>query len=375
MFNKALTALLAVSTGAWGQLEVVATDLQAPQKIVVSPGGNLLVSETSTQPNAGRVSLVTPGGARRTLIEGLPSGLDVAGGPSGPTAMAVSNRTLYLAIGGGDAERRGEAPGTAIHNPEGRSSALFASILRMRFGSDIDQITGSFRMTPEHQQSLQDGGEVQITDGSGASVSVDVLTRLPISEPDPVTIYRFSNPWGLTLSGDGSVLWAVDASMNALMRIDPETGRWQRIVRFPPMQNPGAVGPPMIDPVPTNVRTYGNELLVSFLTGFPFIPGTARVLIVDPDQRSSQPFMFGRTSVVDVLWRDMGTSRAQFFALEFSSNQSAQPAAPGRLLRFDTPEAEVVADDLQGPVSMALDGQSNTLYVLELSGRILRLGL
>jgi DNA-binding beta-propeller fold protein YncE len=252
---------------------------------------------------------------------------------------------------------------------------LFASILRMRFSTDLDQITGTFRMTPEHQQVLGDGGEVQIGDGSGTMATVDVLTRLPISEPDPNTIYRFSNPWGLAASSDGSVLWAVDASTNALLRIDSATGRWQRLMRFPPMQNPGPVGPPVVDSVPTNVRTYGNELLVSFLTGFPFVPGTARVLTIDPAQRASQPFMLGLTSVVDVLWRDRGTSRAQFFVLEFSTNQSAQPAAPGRLLRFDTAAAEVVAADLRAPVSMALDEAAGFLYVLELSGRVLRLRL
>jgi hypothetical protein len=85
--------------------------------------------------------------------------------------------------------------------------------------------------------------------------------------------------------------------------------------------------------------------------------------------------MSGLTSVVDVLWRDRGTSRAQFFALEFSANQSAQPAAPGRLSRFDTPAGEVIAADLRAPVSMALDERSSILYVLELSGRILRLRL
>jgi hypothetical protein len=375
MFAKSLTALLAFSAGALGQLEVVATGLQSPQKMIVTPVGNLLVSEASTQPNAGRVSLVTPSGVRRTMIEGLPSGLEVAGGPSGPTAMVMRAQTLYVAIGGGDAERRGEAPGTAIHNPQGRSSALFASVLRMRFATDLDQATGTFRITPEHQQVLRDGGEVQISDGSGTLVTVDVLTRLPLSEPDPNTVYRFSNPWGLALSEDGRVLWAVDASMNALLRIDSETGRWQRVMRFAPMPNPGPVGPRVIDAVPTNVRTYGSELLVSFLTGFPFVPGTARVLAIDPAQRSSQPFMSGLTSVVDVLWRDRGTSRAQFFALEFSANQSAQPAAPGRLSRFDTPAGEVVAADLRAPVSMALDERSSILYVLELSGRILRLRL
>ena len=161
----------------------------------------------------------------------------------------------------------------------------------MRLATDLDQTTGTFRMTPEHQQVLRDGGEVHIGDGSGTSVTVAVLTRLPLSEPDPNTSYRFSNRWGLALSEDASVLWMVDASTNALLQIDSETWRWQRLMRFPAMQNPGAVGPPVIDAVPTNARTYGSELLVSFLTGFPFVPGMARVLVIDPAQRASQPFM------------------------------------------------------------------------------------
>ncbi|MCW5981321.1 MAG: ScyD/ScyE family protein [Bryobacteraceae bacterium] len=199
------------------------------------------------------------------------------------------------------------------------------------------------------------------------------LVRLPTSEPDPNTVYRFSNPWGLALADEGATLYAVDASMNALLRIDTATGRWRRIVRFPPAPNPGPVGPPVIDAVPTSVRPYGQQLLVSFLTGFPFIHGAARVLAVNPAERTSEPFMFGLTTIVDVLWRPTGGPRPQFFALEFSQNMTAQPPGPGRLLRFDTPEAQVVAADLRGPVSLALDPASNFLYVLELSGRLLRL--
>lgn len=370
---KPILALIVASSAAFGQLEVVTEGLQAPQRVIVTPTGNLLVSETSLEINSGRVSKVTPSGARQTLLEGLPSGTDVADGGSGPTALALRERTLYVAIGGGDTERRGEQPGTSIHNPQGSSSALFSSILKLQFSQDVDTISGSFRMTTAHQQVLRDGGEVRIEDGAGASVAVTVLVRLPISEPDPNAIYRFSNLWGLALSDDGTTLIAVDASSNALIRVDPVTGRWERIVRFPPQPNSTPVGPPVIDAVPTNVRFYGNELLVSFLTGFPFVRGAARVLAVDPVQRTTHPFIAGLTSNTDILWRPTSGPRPQFFALEFSVNQSAQPPAPGRLLRFDTPEPQVVAADLRAPVSLAFDQSSNTLYVLELSGRLLRL--
>ena len=116
---------------------------------------------------------------------------------------------------------------------------------------------------------------------------------------------------------------------------------WWRIVRFAPLPNPGVPGPPVFDAVPTSVRIYGNQLLMSLLTGFPFVPGLASVLTVDPETGAVGPFINGLTSVTDVLWRDRGSGRSQFLALEFSVNQSLDPAPPGRLLRFDTPAAEV----------------------------------
>jgi DNA-binding beta-propeller fold protein YncE len=374
-FRNVAISLVVFSTVSFGQLEVVATGLQSPQKIVVTPAGNILVSETNLNPNAGRISVVSRGGARRTLFDAFPSGQEVAGGASGPTAMALRGRVLYVAMGGGDTERRGERLGTSMHNPQGTSSPLFASILAIQFNRDVDEITGPFTMTTAHQRALGDGDEIRMEDATGGTATISVLTRLPISEPDSLTIYRFSNPWGMGLSEDGRTMYVTDASTNALVRIDTNTGRWQRIVRFPPNPNAGPVGPPVIDAVPTSVRIYGDQLLVSFLTGFPFLPNAARVLLVDPNARTSQPFIFWLTSATDVIWRPTSGPRPQFFALEFSTNQTATPPAPGRLLRYDGVEPQVVSSDLRAAVSMAFDLSANELYVLELTGRLLRLRL
>ena len=131
----------------------------------------------------------------------------------------------------------------------------------------------------------------------------------------------------------------------------------------------------MIDSVPTNIRIYGDELLVSFLTGFPFVPGNARVVALNPKTGTSTPFINGLTSVTDVLWRTRPDGRSQFFVLEFSANQSATPAPPGRLLRFDSPEPVVAAAGLITPVNMVLDESTQELFILELRGQILRLQL
>jgi len=291
--------------------------------------------------------------------------------------MALRGRTLYLVLSVGDAERRGQAPGTSIHNPEGASSPLFASILEIRLSQDPDSIAGTFRMAPQHHQVLTDGGEVELNDGSGATARISLLARFPISEPEPNVIYRFSNPWGLALTDDGRTLYMSDASLDSIVGVDTATGRWRRLVRFPRVPNPGPVGPPVLDTVPTSVRIYGEQLLVSFLSGFPFVPGNARVLAVNPATGASEPFIFGLTSATDILWRPRADGRSQFFVLEFSQNQSAQPPPPGRLLRFDSgsPAPQVAAAGLITPVSLAYDEARQELFILELRGQILRLRL
>jgi hypothetical protein len=264
-------------------------------------------------------------------------------------------------------------PGTSIPNPTGPSSPIFASILEFRFSTDPESIFGTFRMTPQHQQVLTDGGEVEINDGTGATAHISILARFPNTEASATAIYEFSSPWGLALSEDGRNLYVADASMNAVARVDTATERWRRVTRFAPVPNPTPVGPPLLDAVPTSVRIYGNQLLVSFLTGFPFVPGNARVLAVNPELGTAEPFIFGLTSATDVLWRRRADGSSQFLVLEFSQNQSAQSPPPGRLLRFDSPQAQVAAAGLITPVSMAFDETTQDLFILELRGQILRL--
>jgi hypothetical protein len=371
MSTKSLIFLVFLAWAAWCQPQTLVTGLQSPVKIILTPSGNFLVTEAAMNPNSGRLSFVSRAGVRRSLIEGLPSGTEVTlAGGSGPSAMALRDRTLYLSIGPGYSERAGTTPGTSTLNPKSVSSPIFSSVLEIRFSADVDTIGGTFRITPQHQQALNDGAEVELTD-AGATARLSLLTRFPIAEPHPAALYKFSNPWGMALSEDGRNLYLTDASQNCLLRIDTTTGRWRRLARFAPLSNPTSVGPPVIDAVPTNVRMYGDSVLVSFLSGFPFVPGNGRVLIVNPETGAAEPFISNLTSVTDVLWRPRGGDRAQFFVLEFSANQSANPAPPGRLLRFDTAGPQVAGTFIT-PVGMAFDEATNELFILELRGQIQR---
>ncbi len=370
-----LLLVAACSLVGLAQPTVIATGLQSPAKLILTPSGNMLVSETSLNPNAGRISYVTRAGTRRSLFESMPSGTDVVGGGAGPSAMALNGRRLYISTGPGDIERMGATPGTSIHNPAGVSSPIFCSILQADFSQDIDVVGGTFQMTPQHGRTLADGNAVELSDGAGSTARLSLLARFPISEPDPNLIYRFSNPWGIALSPDGLTLYVTDASTNSLAAVDTTTGRWRRIVRFPPSMNPGPVGPPVLDAVPTSVRIYGDQLLVSFLSGFPFVNQGTRVSVVTPSTGTVEPFLNFLTSAVDVLWRTRSNGQRQFFALEFSTNQAATPAAPGRLIRYDTYEGQVMIEDLRAPVSLAYDPATQDLLILELTGRILQLRL
>lgn len=376
MTRLLLSALCAAGAlVAQGTPEVVTTGLRSPQKLVLTPRGNFLVSEPSMTANAGRVSFVTRGGVRRSLIEGLPSGVDVTGSAgSGPTGLAVRQGTLYVGIGVGDAERSGPTPGTSVHNASSPSSPLFATILRFRFNHEVDMIDGTFQISPTQQRDLADGKTLNLEDGRGGTARVMVLARFPLSEPNPQSIYKFSNPWGMMLSGNGGDLWVADASMNSLVRVNTLTGAWEREVRFAPVPNPTGIGAPMVDPVPTQVRPFlQNQLLVSYLTGFPFAPGAARIMLVNPSTGATSQFIYDLTSCTDFWVRTRGSQRPQFFVLEFSANQSAAQPPPGRLLRYDTAESRVAATGLIAPVGLAFDEATDEMFILELTGRILKL--
>ena len=137
MYRKSIlfaigTALVCILTTASANAQVTsvfATGLQGPSKIVITPWGNLLVAESGGAPNTGRVSIVDQFGTRRTLIEGLPSGISAeGGGPSGPQGLDLRGRTLFVAIGEGDGTLAGPIPGTEVPNSN-PSSPILSSVL------------------------------------------------------------------------------------------------------------------------------------------------------------------------------------------------------------------------------------------------------
>src|SRR5712692_294096 len=121
--------------------QVYVSGLELPSKVITIPNGYLLVTETGSKPNTGRATLIAPGGASRALVAGLPSGLSypTTVDPDGPNGLYLSGRVLYIVNGEGDALRAGTQAGTVVPNPQGISSPILSSILKVTFDRDVDQ--------------------------------------------------------------------------------------------------------------------------------------------------------------------------------------------------------------------------------------------
>jgi hypothetical protein len=355
----------ALAAASAQQATVYATGLTNPSKVIVIPGGNLLVTEAGTTPNSGRISLILPGGQRQTLIDGLPSGLAAPDGSAdGPNGLVLQGQTLYIANGEGDSFVKGPTTGTILPNPAGPSSPIMASVLQVAFSKAIAGIGGSFTLQLADHSTLLDGNPVTLTDAAGDQATFELLTQFRPGIPDPHTIYRNSHPYGLAISpSQPDYIYVADAGMNILRQVSLTSGQTRTLTRFASTPDP-VKGPPTIEAVPTSVQPYGDsQLLVNLLSGAPFVPGQSRVMVVDPATGQASTFMFYLTSNIDVAVLPVPNSRPIFFSLEYSANLPAQ--TPGRLTRYDTAAGYVYVDGLNSPTSMAIDSDAMKLYITD----------
>jgi len=352
---------------------VLTAGLKAPNKIQLTDGGRLVVAESGTGKQDGRISIIDRCGNRRTVLDGLPSGFAPPNNDaSGPAGIALRGQTMFITIGGGDATVNGPAPGTEIPNPNGPSAPIFSSILQVDFTSGpLDSYKNSFLLVPVDYTTLKNGTSLSRQNGLD-TITVKLLADFPDFTSDPFTIARTSNPFAVAV--DGNQLYVADASQNLVRKVDTATGAFSTLKAFAPLTNPLPFGPPVVDAVPDGIRLFGDKLLVTFLTGFPFAPGRAEVRSVATATGSDATFIGGLSTAIDVLPAKTLTGADQFFVLEISSNFLAQ--APGRLLRFDTTTGPpvVLANNLIGPVGLARDAKSGDIFITEnFTGRIIQI--
>ena len=125
--------------------------------------------------------------------------------------------------------------------------------------------------------------------------------------------------------------------------------------------------------MPDSIRLVGNQFLVTYLTGFPFVQGLAEVRSVNAQSGAQSTFIPNLTSAIDVLPMDATGANDSYLALEFSANQLAQ--APGRLKLFAsrTESPRILVENLITPTSLARDSSTGSIFVTENApGRIIR---
>jgi len=353
--------------------EVVASGLRSPIGSAFTNQGNLVVSETGTTnvPASGRVSIVSPDGGRRTLLDGLPQGTNAAGGDaSGPNSLAMRGRTIYVAIGQGDTVIPGP-PGSTIPNPN-VSSALFSSVLAVHLSAAAERSTAGFTLSEQNRMTLAGGGKVMLSNGKGDKLQVELVVNFPdyVSEPNAANAgnVRNSNPFGVLLVDE--FMYVTNGGLNRLFKVNLDTGSYAELAVFSPIANTsGLGGPPFVEAVPTGLAYSDGQVLVSLLSGGPFIPGLSRVKTVDPVTGAQSDFLTGLRTSIDVLPVVVGGDTDY---LTLQNNFAPAPPWPptgASVRRFEEAGSSSVVVNgcmLYRPTSMSIDPKTGVLYATEL---------
>lgn len=372
----ASVVLLLFSFNSPAQSIPVVSDLLAPTKIISTPGGSFLVAEAGTGSNDGRISIIDENGTRRTLVDGLPSAAaPPEGAASGPSGLALRGNTLFVTIGEGDVTMNSSVPGFLVANPN-PSSPLFSSVLAIRLGGDVEDITDGVSLTPDDHDTLETRARLRLTNDDDQRITIELIVDIrdftfEFRQGGPVNNVRASNPFGIAVRGN--LLYVVNAGQNAILEVDPQAKTSRVFLRFPGKANPLPFGPRVIDVVPNSIRTFGRQLLVTFLIGFPFPAGESEVVRINPVNKNTFTLIDGLSSAIDVLPVEDDLGNTQFYVLEFSTDMLG--GAPGRLLRFDSPDATpvVIASNLTSPTSLARDDETGDILITEIfPGRVVR---
>lgn len=156
---------------------------------------------------------------------------------------------------------------------------------------------------PESELPDNFGGVVSI--GADGTVALVASTWEFEIANNPDGILLDSHPYGLEPGPDGW-LYVADAGGNSLLKVDPASGDVAWVATFDPLPGvfprPDHGGEMLTDAVPTDVVFDGEgNAYVSLLSGAPFVPGSAKVLMVAPDGTVSD-YATGYTMLTDLAW-------------------------------------------------------------------------
>lgn len=329
---------LAGVVNAQGEGTTVAGGFNGPQGVLVAPDGSVWVIDSGVggdteipflDPETGEETTATIGETARviqissdgtqTVAASLPSvlvGMEALGG----ARLALLDGTLY-ATSGGWIESTGPAP----------AAPTMSAVVKI--------------------------------DGGQATVVANTWDLENDQNPDG--FIKESHPYGLIPGPDGR-LWVADAGANTLLAIDPATGSVELVAVFDgvssPLPNPNRGDAMESDPVPTGVA-FGEDggIYVSFLPGFPFLPGSAKVVKVTPDGQVSD-YATGLTMVTDLRKGPDGA----LYAVQLGQFTEQGPVPnSGSIVRVKAGDtSEVVIGDLSFPTSIDFNADGDAYVTI-----------
>jgi DNA-binding beta-propeller fold protein YncE len=295
--------------------EPFAAGLNQPRGLAFDDAGDLFVAEAGaaaasepsnlpiTTNQSGRVLRITPGGARTTVVDGLPfmhytdTSIDV-----GPADVAVLDGALYVLTG----EGYGQLSRALLRAPPGQPPQMVASILNFAMaGTRLGQMIG----------------------------------------PNAVA----ANPYAMVAAPDNSALYIADGASGRVLRatLDGKIGVFAELPDLPPLTGL-AFGP-------------DGRLYVTMFSALPHAPGSGALWAAD---RSGKLALAadGLTMPIDVGFDAAG----QMYVLEFGDGRQPErpyAAGVGRLLRIAHDGSRtVVLDRLNYPTAMIFS-RAGDLYI------------
>jgi hypothetical protein len=335
-------------------VEVIADGLNSPRGIAVYDGtvyfaqaGNagddcVTVGEGEDETElcfgkSGRVSMIGEDGSVEDVMTDIPSYLFSENEYVGPQDVVVDEEGVYAVVGlGATAEDR-----DALNGEDDRTLGL---------------------------------GQIIVATGDGAWTPIlDVSAYETEANPDGGEID--SNPFSAAVTSDGAGAAVSDSGANALLWVNGEDLEISTLAAFPDtmVDAPDFLGLPEgaqipMQAVPTGVvQGPDGAFYVGQLTGFPFVPGAAKVWRVVPGEEPTV-YAEGFTNVIDLAFDADGN----LFVLEITDGGllNVNPEDPstfaGALYKVapdgTVSEEEYISSQLVTPAGMAF-GEDGDLYI------------
>lgn len=332
--------------------------------------------------------------AVKTVMSGLANPRGLAFGPDGGLYVAEAGA-------GGDGGSVTSGSGQVVrYGASGAVSRLLGGV-QSRVAQDLPSLAGpgGQEATGPQDVAFDASGRLHVVIGLGADPAqrtpalgagagllgqlVRIEAGAPVTVADLAAHEAAENPGGppfdsnpFSLVGDGGGFLLSDAGGNSVLEVAPDGSVSTRAV-LPRTPNPLPFGPPEYDPVPTGLASFGGDLYVGELTGFPFIPGAARIWRIPGDGSAPEVFASGLTNLIDLAFGGDGT----LYALEHDSDGILGAGNSGALYRIggDGSLDLLLAMTLIKPTGLAI-GEDGAFYISDngisaTDGRVVRVSL